>query len=204
MLCSVPRYQALTGDSTSATGDVQTGLQDAQSRLEEALGRPGLLEYGTHTEVLRIYTDADYTPFGGTGTVYPTARPIQTTNEQADDTGLICVADVIYGPLPNFDLANPGSWPVSTPLRATLTYVGGFNPEESDRSSRFFVPRCIETDLAYCAHMILHPNVPDPQLAGAISVHSGDEGITYRDPLRSGPSVYEWSVETLRYKASRA
>lgn len=195
MLCTITQYQTLTADTTSATGAVENVLVEMQQRMEADLGRPGLVEYGQRTEILRLY-DLPSTA----GTAYPTCTPILTVNGVSPDTGLRCISDVIYGATPDEDPSTPGAWPRLTPWVVTLLYTGGYDPTQTDPQSRHFVPRCFIRDI--CTNTWRQLNQLTNQLAyipGADSIRSGDQAISFKDPVPAGAPDVCWSPSTMAY-----
>lgn len=176
VLIDTATYRRLTGDTTTASATVDQALADAQSRLEDTLGRRGLLEHGEHTETLPLYPD---------GTCYPTAVPV----EGADGTTVY--DDTIYGASPTY---TPGVW-TDTPSHATVTYTGGISSDD--------VPGYMAADLAWCAYELVHGQANRQAdvaagVAGATSVRLGDASVQYGPGGRRGS--FQWSAETLRHK----
>lgn len=185
MLCDVARYQIVTNDTVSASADVEQALGYAQDLLEDELGRAGLLEYGEHTETLRVARD---------GNLYPTCWPVDADATTAHRV----IGDVIYAPTPDSSPGFPGEWPRCEPLVATVTYTGGLDGS-AVRGSKFYVPACVAEDLAWAAfqHLQVSPETRFP--AGAIAVSSGDQSITFAEEVGPRPEI-EWSCETLAYR----
>lgn len=183
VLCDVARYQLVTNDTISGSADIETALLYAQDLLEDALGRPGLLEFGDHTETLLIARD---------GNLYPTCWPLDSTSE-----GLRVIGDVIYAPTPDASPAVPGAWPRCEPLVATITYTGGLDPDAA-RGTRFYVPACVAEDIAWAAWEHLQVNSETRFPVGAISVSSGDQAVGFKDAVGARPKTC-WSQGTLSY-----
>ena len=196
MLCTAERYQLLTGDQfTWASGVLEQALLDGQDALESALGRRGMLEYGERTEQLLIRPS---------GEVYPTATPLLVDGlVLAGPVQLAVEADVIFGVTPDSSPSIPIElWTWSAPpLTSTITYTGGYNPAETDRTSRHFVPLCFIRDIASYAFQQLHPQIRTGALVGANSVRSGDQAISYKNPIDSGLPGFTFSDQSMAYKA---
>lgn len=124
-LVSLAEYRAVTKDTTS-TDDVATAsLALAQGLAESFLGREGLLEHGTHTEVLPVWDGS---------IVYPTAAPLDpaTDGYLTEDSLRVAVvgAPIFAGPLGGWDAYGPYLGHVQAADRVrqsvAVTYVGGF------------------------------------------------------------------------------
>ena len=181
MLCSVEHYQIITNDSATAVDLDSISDTLAQNLLEEALGRKGLLEWGSHTETLRVYPD---------GTVYPTCTPIDSA------TTWTLSGDVLYGVAPDptgFDM-----WVTIPPNVATVVYQGGYGVADGI-PARNATPQCIIDDIAWVALDLLQASPSSQFPVGATAVRSGDQAVTFRDPVTNRLGVV-WSTDTLRYR----
>ena len=89
-LVSVDRYQLITGDTDSATAQVEAAIADAAALLADELGWPGVL-LDDYTETLPLAQD----PYTGVLIAFPTVRPVHS---EAD--GLTVRDDVIFGASP--------------------------------------------------------------------------------------------------------
>lgn len=156
MLISVTRYQSITGDTTSATGVVETAIEDAQQLLEERLRRP--LETAQRTERMRQYPD---------GRVYPAATPI-TAGPTGSTTYGVALADA----------APAGSFLQPADEYVDVTYTGGFDPAETDRSAVTYVPVELQRAVAWAAKALLS-SPPSAAPAGATSITVGDVSVSY-------------------------
>lgn len=157
MLISVATYQSITGDTTSATAVVETAVKDAQGLLEDRLRRP--LELASRTERLRRFPD---------GRVYPSATPI--TSGPAGST--------VYGAA-LADAAPAGSFLQPADEYVDVTYTGGFDPTEDDRSAVTFVPVDLARAVAWAARAIVSGVSASSPPAGARSVTVGDVSVAY-------------------------
>lgn len=188
MLVSVMQYREITGDSETATAEVERVLTEAQGLLEGELRRP--LEQQSYTETLVLLSD----PRTGVALAFPTVTPIVSV-----DGDLSHVNGVIYG-------ATPTSSPfvdafAGPPTTTTITYVAGFDPEEDDPTSRFYTPRQIVRDIAWCAKALLAPlDAPSTVMAGATSVSVGDVSVTFGDEQAPGEVGVRWSCGSLEWK----
>lgn len=163
MLVSVPRYQDVTGDTTSATADVNDRLVDAQALLEEHLQRP--LETGTRTERCRIFRE----PRGNA--LYPAVTPIASVSSPA---GAEVVGAAVLGgdtgEAPPYFLTDPDTF-------AEITYIGGFDPD-AETGDADLLPRTLERAIIWAAYAELHrSDIAVP--AGATSVSVGDVSISW-------------------------
>lgn len=185
VLVSVDRYQVITGDTDSATAQVETAIADAGRLLADDLGRPDIL-YGTHTETLQLWPH----PQTGVAQAYPSVVPVHS-----ESTGLEVRDDVIYG-------ASPDSSPSldaygAPPTAATLTYTAGW---KADGTGRAKTPGLVERDLAWCAHALLRPSATTRIPAGATQVKLGDAAVTFASPQTPGAAGIVWSKATMRWK----
>jgi hypothetical protein len=189
MIVSILSYREITGDSETASAEVERVLLESQALLEDDLERG--LEQVSRTETLRIIPH-DVT---GVSMVFPSVTPIITV-----DGGFQHQDGVVYGALPvsiaSFDVFS------TPPQVATVTYLAGFDPDETDTQQPDYVPRYIRYDIAWAAWQLLQPSqVAASQIpAGAISVKSGDQAVTFKDPIRPGDLGISWSRQTLRWK----
>lgn len=188
MLVSVLDYREITGDTATASGEVERVLVEAQGLLEDELERP--LEQDTFTERLPIVPD----PVNQVAQVFPRVTPIISV-----DGGLTHEQGVIYGASPT-SVPGFGSWG-SPPMMAEVTYTAGFDPDETDPNEVDYLPRYIQRDIAWAAKALLEPT---PELsgvpAGATSVRSGDQAVTFDKGYRPGQTAVVWSTQTLRWK----
>lgn len=158
MLVSVSTYQAITGDTASATSAVDRALGEAQRLLEEYLGRG--LESMERTERCRVFPD---------GRLYPRCTPITAVPS----------GSVIYGA----GIAAGG--PTGTPSWLTpdthtdLTYTGGYDPAEDDMAEATYVPVILQRAVAWAAKAILTPGDGLEIPAGATAITVGDVSISW-------------------------
>lgn len=184
MLCTVARYQTITGDTTTATATVATALATAQDLLEDELGRIGLLEdEGTDKEerLLLIYDRV----VGG-GAVYPTAVPITDPGDYTQQGAALYSVPADASPFLTTE----------QPQYATVTYRGGYTSST--------VPAYMERDLAFAAYQLLRPSVATAVPAGVTAVGLGDASMSFAEPLTGGGSYgIGWSRQTLRHRRRR-
>lgn len=169
---TLARYRTITGDTASASGLVEQALADAQQDLEEDLDRP--LDSEERTERLRLVSTERHG-----WVVYPSAHPV------TDAGDLTIAGNAVYG-------ASPIGSPLlggDDPGFASVTYTGGYTSSS--------VPRCIEQDIAWAARARLHPTVPVP--VGATAVSLGDASVSFGAGGARG-SAANWSRQTLRYR----
>lgn len=181
-------YRQMTGDMTNLDSDVDAALVVAQQLLEEALGRGFVdnnplsgtvgqwvsgLEYGTHTEVIRLHFD---------GRAYPMAIPVYSVSNPPsviirDDyvMGIIPTAkplwDILYEPYRYGPGGSGGDWDTTLPI-GSLTYVGGYTLATLPRKLRQAIADLTKIELT----------VFDPTLAGVSQAVVGDVHVTYTDP----------------------
>lgn len=180
MILTQTIYEQVTGDST---GWAASAASAAQDRLEDALGRRGLLESQERSEQCRFEPD---------GTIYPGAVPIT-----AVDGGLAFFDDIVYGSTPDASVFT-GFFPPVNPPVVTLTYTGGFTTATC--------PGYMLEDLAWATYSVLHPElglVSASVPAGATAASSGDVSVSSSTGLGVGSvasSRFRWSFETMRHK----
>lgn len=178
MLVSVTRYQAITGDTTTAASACLALIEEATEELEEVLQRP--LKVAERIE--RMIPTRD-------GYLWPKATPIATvTGYTIDGHGLI-------GTRP-FDILAPG-YPLHQPAGVEVTYTGGWTDET--------VPHCIARDIALAAYVLGHPNaVGISAPVGAKSVSVGDQSVTWVTAAPGNAAATRlagvWSRRTLSYR----
>lgn len=184
VLVSVDRYQVITGDTDSATAQVETAIGDAADLLADELGWPGVI-LDDYTETLPLAQD----PWTGVLIAFPTVRPVHSEAE-----GLTVRDDVIYGATP---ASSPFFGTASPPLAADLTYSAGWDAAGTGRAK---TPAAVERDVAWVAHMLLHP-ADRPQVpAGATQVRLGDAAITLAAPAAPGTLGVVWSKATRAWR----
>ena len=158
MLVTIARYRDITGDNESASGVIEDALVDAQALLEDELQRP--LEMDTRTERCRIMPEARG------AAVYPKVTPLTSVT-----TGGTIVGHAVVGGFPG------GTFLTGPEEYASVTYVGGYDPEATDGPT--LLPRTLERAIAWAAKALCVPdefaNVP----AGATSVTVGDVSLTW-------------------------
>lgn len=175
VLVSVDRYQVITGDTDSATAQVETAIGDAADLLADELGWPGVI-LDDYTETLPLAQD----PWTGVLIAFPTVRPVHS-----EANGLTVRDDVVYG-----------ATPVSS-VATTLTYSAGW---AADGTGRAKTPAGVERDVAWVAHMLLHP-ADRPQVpAGASSVQLGDARVSFAAPVAPGQAGIVWSKATRAWR----
>lgn len=189
MLVSVMTYREITGDSETASAEVERVLAEAQGLLEDELERP--LEQGTFTELLLLSPD----PVTGVAMCFPRVTPVVSV-----EGGFRHQHGVIYGAtptsIPSVDLS------ATPPPVAEVTYTGGFDPAETDPTVEDYLPRYIERDIAWAAWQLLQPSqaVGSQVPAGATAVRVGDVAVNFAEPQRPGETGISWSRQTLRWK----
>lgn len=180
MLTTPARYRVITGDTATASATVETALVDAQRLLEDELGRE--LETAVRTEQLAPAAD---------GSVYPTVTPVTSL-----PTGVTVANDVVYGATPG---GFPDDWTAAGGF-VDLVYTGGFDPGQTDRTARDYLPRCIERDVCFAAYWLIRPGVALSAPAGATAVRLGDAAVTYATGTVTSKAGVQWSPETLRWR----
>jgi hypothetical protein len=191
MLVTVDRYQTITSDTSSATGDVTAALEDAQLLLEERLHRP--LEQDERTERVKMFNERRGV------TVYPASLPIVSVTDP--DGGEIQGASVVGG--------FPSSWPEwgwAGGYR-DVTYVGGYDPLETDPNEPDFLPRTLERAIAWAAYADIHQTDLTASIpSGVTSARVGDVALTWPgggfSPGASGEVTFSNSV-IRRYRRRR-
>lgn len=188
LVVTVERYRAITGDTTSPTGMVETAIEDAQRLLEDELGRQ--VGYGTRTETVVVSFD----PVTGATFCVPSVTPIHSA------AGLTVDGDVLRAVTPD---ATPGfaATSVTAPPVTTVTYVAGWDRDIVDPDDLRRVPGCVERDVAYAAQALLDRQTTSLP-AGARVVKTGDVSVTFDRPV-GGYSSPDWSPQTLRYRRRR-
>jgi len=175
-MISAARYAEITGDEASAASAVTARVEEAQELLEEYLDRP--LESLERTEAMRPDRH---------GRLWPRATPIEEADGYEVD-GLALTGASPFGPAVGF---------LDPETTIDVTYTGGWTADT--------LPGCIERDLAYAAHRLLHPpsasgatSVP----TGATSVHLGDAGVGYGPggAPAAGSTDSWWSRRTRSYR----
>lgn len=179
-LLTYTRYVSLTGDSTSASEDVEGWITDAEQAVSEFLRRP--LELGEYTDTLTIDTD---------GRVYPKAVPLVSLPATATDAGQSILDSRSVGYLGGWDLTiehtidliNQTGYLVQQPQIA-VTYTGGWTADTA--------PFSVLRTIARAAYAVGHPVPLDsPLVGGATSLHVGDVSVTLKNPTGSGLGVSE-------------
>lgn len=182
MLVTVVRYQAITGDTSTAASAVSALVEDATALAEEDLRRP--LEQAERTETM--WPDR-------CGWLWPLAVPLVDGGDYTiDGDGL---KPGVTGAVPYF--------PEPTASRA-ITYTGGFLERSANPSASNRLPAHIERDLAWAAYALGHG---DELLAGlptgASSVSVGDLSVSFEAgaAAQSATDVrIRWSRATMRHK----
>lgn len=185
MLLTLATYRTTTGDLDTTSEAFATAAAEAQTLLEDALGRPGLLESDERTESLELH---------GGGYVYPNATPV------TDAPGLVVHDDIIYGATLDVVDVVLIEWSSSAPQRAEVTYTGGFTTATA--------PGYMLRDLAFATWAVLHPDdlaASSAIPAGATSAKVGDVAISFGDGGAPGSdgrigAAIGWSAETLRHR----
>lgn len=191
MLVSVSRYQAITGDTTTAASAVSALIEEATEILEEELRRP--LDQAERTE--RMIPTRD-------GYLWPKATPIITaTGWTIDGHGLIGAAAF------NWPAGIGEGWPFTQAAGVEVTYTGGYVERWANPSAPNRLPLCIERDIATAAQLLGTPvdagGIGAPP--GAKSVKVGDVAVTYGDDgapgadFRAAQLASVWSRQTRRY-----
>lgn len=173
LLCSVEDYRYITKDTETPDEKVEYALQRAQRLVEQKTRR--FFEKGEYTETLKLYPD---------GRVYPSATPVESVSDPEKtsiDGGAIL--GVVYASAYWWD------YPYAEP-RGTVTYVGGYEPDE--------IPEDIIRVTAEIAHIDLTSKVSLAEVpSGATSVHVGD--VSFAGPrLGRSPVLSPAIRDTLR------
>lgn len=186
-LCTYADYVHITGDATTASGTVALNLADAQEIVAEHLS-PRILEFGTYTETLRIYTDGE--GYYWTGRVYPNARPVMSVSVPAGATIRGAAVLDVTGSFPDgpFSVMLPTTDPY--PI-LSVTYAGGWT---STLNLPNTVPRKIQRAIANIAGVMARPASTIP--LGALSVRTGDVSVTFATPQVSDADIAD-ILETL-------
>jgi hypothetical protein len=176
-LVDTPTYQTLSGDFTTQGPEIVVALAAAQTLLEEHLQRG--LESMTRTEQVRIHYD---------GRAYPTSTPITSVTSpttavvmdgtvvgslMADQNPLwdVLVEPYHYGP------GGAGGEFDTTMRPSTITYVGGYTPDNLPRKLRQAIVELAQVEL----------RTFDPAAAGVRMATVGDTSVQYTDaPTRAG------------------
>jgi hypothetical protein len=156
VLISVDTYREITGDASSASAVVETAVQGAQRLLEEQLQRG--LELEERTERMRVFPD---------GRVYPRCTPLVT-----GPSGSTISGSSLLGAGPAGSFVEPDD-------RTAVTYTGGFDPDEEDRSAVTFVPVELQRAVAWGARAIITPGDGLEVPSGATSVTVGDVSVSW-------------------------
>lgn len=191
LLCSVLQYQQITGDSITATADVDRELRNAQVLLEDELSRP--LLQAERTEVCPLLPD----PETGMLATFPIVTPI------IDAGGLTIRFDAVFGATPVSTPLTAADYNGIYPVVANVTYTGGYDPDQTDPSARDFVPACVRRDLAFCAYHLLRPALVTAAPTGAKTVRVGDVGASYDKPVNPAEVGISWSRNTLQLRRRR-
>lgn len=191
LLCSVLSYQQITGDSVTATADVDRELRNAQQLLEEELSRP--LLQAERTETCPLLPD----PETGMLAAFPIVTPI------IDAGGLTVRFDAVFGATPVSTPLTAADYNGIYPVVAQVTYTGGFDPDQTDPSARDYVPTPMRRDLAFVAYHLLRPALVTAAPTGATSVRVGDVGATFTKPQNPAEVGISWSRNTLQYRRRR-
>jgi hypothetical protein len=187
MLVTVDRYQTITDDTTSASGTVVAALEDAQLLLEERLGRP--LEQDERTERARLFQERRGIA------VYPRALPLISSTDPAGAT--VEGAALVGG--------SPTGW--ANDGHRDITYIGGYDPTETDPNEPDFLPRTLERAIIWAAFADIHQSDVTASLpVGVSSARVGDVALTWGgsgfSPGASGEVVFSSSV-VRRYRRRR-
>jgi hypothetical protein len=189
MLVTVDRYQTITDDTTSASGTVVAALTDAQLLLEERLGRP--LEQDERTERVHMFQERRGIA------VYPRALPLISAT---DPQGATVAGAAFVG-------GSPLGWADFADGWRDITYVGGFDPAETDPNEADFLPRTLERAIIWAAFADIHQSDVTASLpVGVSSARVGDVALTWGgsgfSPGASGEVVFSSSV-VRRYRRRR-
>jgi hypothetical protein len=191
MLVTVDRYQTITSDLSTASGAVASALTDAQLLLEERLGRP--LEQDERTERARMFQERRGMA------VYPQALPLISVS---DPSGASIEGAAFVG-------GSPTSWAdfAWSDGYRDITYVGGYDPAETDPNEEDFLPRTLERAIAWAAYADLQSAAVTASLpAGVTSARVGDVALTWGGggffPGASGEIAFSASV-VRRYRRRR-
>jgi hypothetical protein len=183
MIVTVERYQAITGDTTTAASAVSARIEEAVDLLEEELDRP--LEETERTEIMWPSRDGIW--------LWPRATPIMVAaGYKIEGNGLRSAG-----------LGWLGNDPFLTDRTVTVTYTGGWVERTANPAATNRLPVHIERDLAWVAYALGHPNVIAQQIpAGASSVRLGDVAISFAGAAGSrtvDEMSIRWSQRTRSY-----
>jgi len=170
-IVTIAVYRSVTGDTTTASGTVQTWLDDTEQELAEYLDRP---LYFDGTERVRINVERRGP------VVYPRATPIL-------DGGTLTVAgNALVG-------ASPVDDPFSTsdPAYAEVTYEGGWTAAT--------LPRAIRNDVCWAVRQAVRGEAARLPVA-ATSVSLGDASVSFGGTGVPDQGDARWSRQTRRYR----
>jgi hypothetical protein len=189
MLVTVDRYRTITSDDSSASGDVTDALTDAQLLLEERLGRP--LEQDERTERARMFQERRGIA------VYPKAIPLISATDPA---GASVEGSAFVG-------GDPLGWADWSDGFRDITYVGGYDPLETDPNEPDFLPRTLERAIAWAAYADVNQSSLTASIpSGVTSARVGDVALTWPgggfSPGTSGEVTFSASV-VRRYRRRR-
>lgn len=157
MLIDIDRYRTITGDTTSASAVVEAAVVEAQHLLEERLRRG--LELDERTERVKLFPD---------GAVFPSATPLVAVPAGATVQGA-----AVLGAGPSGTFLRPDD-------HTTLTYTGGYDPDEDDVSAATYVPVELARAVAWAAKAIIDRAAATLEIPeGAISVRVGDVAVSW-------------------------
>jgi hypothetical protein len=166
-LVGVSRYREITRDFGTDSATVTARIEEATEMIEQRLDRP--LELLERTEVLILESDSAWGYLA-----YPRSTPIVSV---PGNSVYSRYDDVTLRSVPPDGSPLFGTWIGSLPLVATVTWTGGFTSDT--------LPRRLERAIAELAHAL---EVDDLVPAGALSVRSGDQAVTYA-PTSNGDDL---------------
>lgn len=169
MICSIATYRQKTNDMTHYDGDVEDALMSAQAVVERRTGR--FFELAERTQTLKMYKS---------GLVYPWATPVTEVSVPLDAK---TDGRAVFGATPGTMTTEDLGWLMRYPSKfssGTLTYTGGYTPEEMPEE---IVQAVAEIAFSTFSSDTTLVNIPD----GATSVSVGD--VTVAGKNLGGSSV---------------
>lgn len=165
-------YVSVTGDDTTASGDVEDAITEAEGLIGEFLRRPLAAEWRSERYHLRPY-----------GMVYPRCVPVlevsATASYQVYDTAAIqfVTADSPPSPSPVGSeeiFGRTSGWYHEEAPRATVVYLGGWDADT--------IPYTLRRGICYLARAIGAAPPATPLPPGATSLSLGDASISLATP----------------------
>ena len=189
-LVTVPTYQAITGDTSTAASAVSARIEEATDLLEEALGRD--LANATRTEVMHPTRD---------GSLWPRAIPITNGGGYTVEGIRLVPSSIALGSLVD-DLTGG----------ITVTYTGGWVERTANPTATNVLPRHMERDLAWAAYALQQTDQQRREQAlpaGVVGMSLGDAQLQFdrtapgRGQLAPSEANIVWSRQTMKYRYMR-